>query len=505
MLRHHWIRGFGVSLAAVGLGVACFFFSGSPSTTSASPLSGAGVLAQERAQEASIPDVAERVSPAVVSVYTSRPAPVMRNLDPELAPLIPRFGVPFGDGQRPQTEQSLGSGVIVAPDGVILTNNHVVDHAQDIRVVLNDRREFVARILGRDPKTDIAVLRIDAKGLTVLPFGDSAKMRIGETVLAVGNPLGVGQTVSKGIISAKGRGNVGITDYEDFLQTDAAINPGNSGGALVSLRGELIGLNSAIATRTGGFQGIGFAIPSNLVRQVMDLLLKNGKVSRGQMGVLVQDLTPQLAAAFADAPKEGVLIGDVIKQSPADKAGLKRGDIILKLDGEPVHSASELRNRVSLRGAGQEVRLTLWRNKDTQEITLKLRQEPREEKADQEGDEEESNARAERGSASGVKGLRVSPATPSLLRKAGLPQDLHGLVVVSVEAPAAFAGLKDGDLVVEVNRKPVESVQEFRRAVREGTDNVLLSVRRGPGLLYLVGSKDPAGMRDPAPKSGENY
>ena len=287
------------ALAMAALTTCSFLSCGTPGLASSPP-------AQQEAflQDASIPDVAERVSPAVVSIYSSRPVAVV-------SPFGQGYESPFGPGRAEQ--QSLGSGAIVSPDGVILTNNHVVDHARDIRVVLADRREFVAKVVGTDRKTDLAVLRIDAKNLPVLPFGDSSKIRVGETVIAVGNPLGVGQTVSRGIISAKGRANVGITDYEDFLQTDAAINPGNSGGALVSLRGELIGINTAIASRTGGFQGIGFAIPSNMARQVMDVLIKDGKVSRGQMGVMVQDLTPALAATMEGAPKDGVLVGDVME------------------------------------------------------------------------------------------------------------------------------------------------------------------------------------------------
>jgi serine protease Do len=480
------------AMAAAALVLGGVGFLGMTSTSKAS---GGAVLFQERAQEASIPDIAERVSPAVVSIYTTRP------LSAPGGDLEDFFGRGAGRGQRPQSEQALGSGIIVAADGIVLTNNHVVDHASEIRVVLADKREFTPRMVRKDPKTDVAVLRIDAKNLPVLPFGDSSKMRIGETVLAVGNPLGVGQTVSKGIISAKGRANVGVTDYEDFLQTDAAINPGNSGGALVNLRGELIGLNTAIASRTGGFQGIGFAIPSNMAKQVMDLLLKGGTISRGQMGVLVQDLTPQLSAAFPDAPKEGVLVGDVLDKSPAQKAGLERGDIILKLDGEPVRSASELRNRVALRGAGQDVRLSVFRKKETKEFTIKLRGEVAEAKDAEKGldDEEGAAPRNERGAALDVAGLRGTAATPATLRRLELPADLHGVVVVAVGGSAMMSGVREGDLILECNRKPVTSVQDLRKAVHEGPDSAVLLVRRGPGSLYYALPKDAS------PARGENY
>ncbi len=478
---NRWVAG---SLALALVATLSFLACGTPGLASPAPEQSAPTL-----QDASIPDVVERVSPAVVSIYTSRPIPAASPYD-----------LPFGGSKAEQ--QSLGSGAIVTADGVILTNNHVVDHGRDIRVVLADRREFVAKVVGTDRKTDLAVLRIDAKGLPTLPLGDSSKTRVGETVIAVGNPLGVGQTVSRGIISAKGRANVGVTDYEDFLQTDAAINPGNSGGALVSLRGELIGVNTAIASRTGGFQGIGFAIPSNMARQVMDLLLKDGKVSRGQMGIIVQDLTPALAATMDGAPKEGVLVGDVLEKSPAEKAGLRRGDVVTKLDGDAVRSSSELRNRVALRGAGKEVRLTVWHGGEVKDLTVKLRAEVEEKKgAETTADEDDSEAGVERGSTSGLAGVRVMPATPAQLRRAGLPSSLRGLFVASVEAPATHSGLHVGDLIVEVNHKAVESVADLRREVQDGPKSALVAVRRGAGTLFVALPKDSSGGW----RKGESY
>ena len=482
---NRWVVG---ALALATLTTCSFLSCGTSGLASSPPAQQEPLL-----QDASIPDVVERVSPAVVSIYTSRPVAVVTPYD-----------LPFGSSRGEQ--QSLGSGAIVAADGIILTNNHVVDHGRDIRIVLADRREFPAKVVGTDRKTDLAVLRIDAKNLPTLPFGDSAKIRVGETVIAVGNPLGVGQTVSRGIISAKGRANVGITDYEDFLQTDAAINPGNSGGALVSLRGELIGINTAIASRTGGFQGIGFAIPSNMARQVMDLLLKEGKVSRGQMGVMVQDLTPALAVTMEGAPKDGVLVGDVMEKSPAEKAGLRRGDVITKLDGDAVRSSSELRNRVALRGAGKEVRLTVWRGGETKDLTIKLRAEAEEKKVTETAtDEDEPEARAERGSASGLAGVRVTPATPALLRRAGLSANLRGVFVTSSEPPASHAGLHEGDLIVEVNHKPIESVADLRKGVEEGPKNALVVVRRGAGTLFVPIPKDSSRSSDKGWRKGESY
>jgi serine protease Do len=438
------------------------------------------VVPQDHAADPSIPDVVERVVPAVVSIYSTR-------LSPEHAP---EMELPFGRGLRPQQpmEQGLGSGVIVAADGVILTNNHVVQSADDIRVVLSDRREFKAKVVGTDPRADLAVLRIPAKDLLTLPFGDSSRMRVGETVLAVGNPLGVGQTVSRGIISAKGRANVGVAEFEDFLQTDAAINPGNSGGALVNLKGELIGINTAIASRTGGFQGIGFAIPSSMAHEIMALLLKNGRVSRGQLGIMIQELTPMIAKSIEKAPAHGVLLSDVVAKSPAEKAGLQRGDIIVKVEGEAVETPGALRNRVALRGSGTEVTLELWREGRVRTVTVTLRGDSRNETA--RIPSEEANADDARGSATGLPGVRVTPAYPGSLSKRGLPEDLKGLLVTSVDASATMHGLREGDLILEVNRKPVTTVQEMKAAAADSREAVLLTIRRKEGTIFVAVPKE---------------
>jgi serine protease Do len=433
---------------------------------------------QERETEPGIPDIVDRVTPAVVSIYSTR--------EVARSPVDPFFFPPGYERLPRPREQGMGSGVLIAADGVVLTNNHVIDKASDLRVVLPDRREFKAKVVGRDPKTDIGLLRIEAKDLPFLTFGDSSKVRVGETVLAIGNPMGVGLTVSKGIVSAKGRANVGVADYEDFLQTDAAINPGNSGGALVNLRGELVGIPTAIATRTGGFQGIGFAIPSNMAREVMDILLKDGKVNRGQMGVLVQDLTPQLARGIEGAPEGGVLVSEVASGSPAEKAGLKPGDVILKVDGQAVASSSQLRNRVALKGAGSEVKLEVWRDQKTREYAVRLRK--MEDKVAGSGDSEDPVADQEGGADSGLAGVTVTPATPALLRRSGLPDDVKGLVITEIDSErvSPWLGLREGDVIVEVNRKPVESAAEMRKAVKEGKRSALLTVRRRGGTLYVA-------------------
>ena len=258
------------------------------------------------------------------------------------------FGDQFGNGTpnrqfKAPRQQGLGSGVIVTKDGYILTNNHVVDGAQDVKVTLQDGREFTAKIIGRDPKSDVAVIKIDAKDLPVVPMADSDKVQVGDVVLAVGNPFGVGQTVTTGIVSATGRGNLGIEDYEDFIQTDAAINPGNSGGALVDVEGRLIGINTAIYSRSGGNQGIGFAIPSDLARDVMGSLISDGKVTRGYLGVMIQDVTPALAKEFKLKDNTGALVGDVVPKGPADKAGLKDGDVVLECNGKAISDSRRLR------------------------------------------------------------------------------------------------------------------------------------------------------------------
>jgi serine protease Do len=415
-----------------------------------------------------IPDVVERVTPAVVSIFTSRSSTASSSTADPLG----LFGV------STKNELGLGSGVIARSDGIIVTNHHVVDAGAELRVVLADRREFRARVIGRDPQTDIAVLRIDAEGLRTIPFGDSGRARVGETVLAIGNSFGIGQTVSCGILTAKGRANVGIVDDEDFLQTDAAVNPGNSGGPLLNLDGEVIGINTAIATRSGGFQGIGFAIPSRMVREILEHLLREGRVSRGQLGVVVQDLTPSLARAFS-APEPGVIITEVPEKGAAREAGLRRGDVLLKLDGEAVESTSALRHRAAMRGGGAKVRLDVWRDHKVHQVVVRLQElqdpsaaVPAEE--DAKGDEP-----------FGPGGITVSAVSRDLLRRAGCSDEDGGVLVTTLPAAATFAGLRRGDVIVEVRGKAVRKVDDFREAVAHSPDPVLLRVRRPEGSVYV--------------------
>ena len=428
------------------------------------------------AAEGVVPDAVERVAPAVVSVYATRTtARKTTSLDP--------LGVSDSSGR---TEQGLGSGVIVRADGVIVTNHHVVEGATELRVVLSDRREYRGRLLGCDPQTDVALVRIGAEALPIVAFGDSSQVRVGETVLAIGNSLGIGQTVSSGIVSAKGRANVGILDDEDFLQTDAAINPGNSGGPLINLKGEVIGINTAIATRTGGFQGVGFAIPSRLVTEILEVLLREGRIRRGQLGVTMQDLTPALARAFKDGPPRGVIVTDAPAQGAAREAGIRRGDIIVKLDGRPVESGTELRHRLAMRGAGTRVTLELWRNRKTLEIAVRLQEvgggPPGRAKADDSDDEELA------GAACGIQGVGVGAVTPDMLRRAGVEEE-GGVIVLSVLPSSPASGLRRGDLIVEADLKAVRSSADLREAVRHSDGPVLLRVRRPEGCVYLSVSK----------------
>jgi serine protease Do len=329
-------------------------------------------------------EVTKATKPAVVNISTTK---VIRFRE---APLNPFFNDPFFrrffgpdffrefGGPRERREQSLGSGVIVSHDGYIVTNNHVVEGASEIKVLVGDNREFTGKVVATDPRTDVAVVKISGRDLPLVPWGDSDRLQVGEWVLAIGNPFGLNQTVTAGIISATGRANVGIADYEDFIQTDAAINPGNSGGALVNVRGELIGINTAIFSRSGGYMGIGFAIPSNMARQVMEALVKQGKVTRGWLGVHMQPLTPELAKKFGLKEPQGLLVGDVSEGSPAAAAGIKRGDVILEFAGKKVEDPVHLRNEVAATEPGKRVPVKIWRNNKELILQVEIGELPKE-------------------------------------------------------------------------------------------------------------------------------
>ena len=429
--------------------------------------------------------VVKTVLPSVVNISSSKIVH-SREESAEQMPMDPFFRQFFGAGEghfnipKDRKEKALGSGIIVSPEGYILTNNHVVDGATDVRVTLSDKREFQARIVGTDPKTDVAILKIDAEKLSPITIGDSSKVEVGDVALAIGDPFGVGQTVTKGIISATGRGNLGIEAYEDFLQTDAPINPGNSGGALVNDRGELVGINTAIITHgSGGSEGIGFAVPVNLARNVMDQILKNGKVTRAYLGILPQDVTPTMAKAFGEKEAKGVVVGDVTASSPAQEAGVQRGDIIQELNGKPVADSNQLRMTISMMEPGTTVNLKLIRNGSPRELPVKLAEMPTETAKVKTGEEGVEKA---------MDGVEVSNLNPQISEQLNLPPSTKGVVVADVDPASkmAEAGLQKGDVIEEVNHQPVKNVSEFQSAVRKGGSDPLFLVNREGRTLFIA-------------------
>jgi serine protease Do len=401
----------------------------------------------------------------------------------------PFFRQFFGDqgGEPPQTpetqrEQSLGSGVIVNGDGYILTNNHVIAGASDIEVFTPDRKKYKAKVIGTDPQTDVGVLKIEATGLPAITLADSSTLKVGDVVFAIGDPFGVGETATAGIVSATGRALRGaIERYEDFIQTDAAINPGNSGGALIDIHGYLVGINTAIlAGNGGGNQGIGFAIPVNMARNVMEQIVQHGRVIRGQLGVRVQPVDPDMAKVLGLDRGRGALVGDVIPNSPAAKAGIQRGDVILELNGQEVNGPEDLSVRVAQTPPGSNVHLKVYRNGQTRDVTVTLT-ELAEQKTPSGGGEE--------GGGAALSGLKVENLTPDIARELQLPANTTGVVVTSIDpsSPAAAAGIQRGDVIQEVNRKPVHNVDEYRQAM-EGTSGkpVLLLVNRGGSTRYVL-------------------
>jgi serine protease Do len=443
---------------------------------------------------------AKRAMPSVVKISASKlvKAPAgFQGDDGDNQQLDPLFRQFFGRGfggngggnfqaPKPHREGGLGSGVIVSPDGYILTNNHVVDGATDVTVTLADRREFKARVIGTDPKIDLALIKIDASGLPAITVGDSSKLQVGDAVLAIGNPYGVGQTVTMGIVSATDRTGLGIEDYEDFIQTDASINPGNSGGALVNDRGELVGINTAILSHgSGGNQGIGFAVPVNLARNVMDQLATHGHVTRSYLGVSVQEVTPAIAKAMDLNVIGGALVSDVTPDSPAARAGLQTGDVITAINGTPINDSNQLRMTVSMMTPDQNVKLKVLRNHQEREFTVSLGQMPEERQLraglNSNGDNGEES--------SSLQGISVANIDSDTAQQLHLKPGTKGVVVTEVDpsSQAAANGLQEGDVIQEVNRQPVTNVQDFRRAMRQGNKgDELLLVNRGGNRIFLA-------------------
>ncbi len=418
--------------------------------------------------------VAEKVKPAVVNISTSKTVKTPRL--PFDDPMLRKF---FGEGQ-PQKQKvfSLGSGVIATPNGYIVTCNHVIEGAEDIVVRLNDGRVMKGKIVGLDSRTDIAIIKITGENLPTITWGDSDKLMTGSVVIAIGNPYGLNQTVTMGIVSATGRSGIGLVDYEDFFQTDAAINPGNSGGALVNSKGELIGINDAIFSTTGGYQGIGFAIPSDMAKNVMDSIISQGKVIRGYLGVQVQPLTADLAKQFGMKDEKGILVVDVTEGSPADEGGLKRGDIIVSYDGKDVDNPFQLKNLVASTKPGEKVDMKIIRDGkplSTSVTITELTSGPG------------STPVAEIDNA--LKGVVVQDLNADLLRHLGITRDIQGVVVIGVdEASRALGVLKKGDIIMEINKTEVHNTEEFKIAASKVSqnDSVLLLILRSGVVQYLT-------------------
>ncbi len=445
-----------LSILALSLGIAL----------STGPAQAAMPLAVNGQELPSLAPIVERVTPAVVNISVSGKK-VSRQSIPE------PFRFFFGPDMPPEQLQerpfqALGSGVIVDADkGYVITNFHVIDSADEIKVTLKDGREFKAKKIGEDEQSDIALLQIKADKLSALPFADSDQLRVGDFTIAIGNPFGLGQTVTSGIVSALGRSGLNIENLENFIQTDAAINSGNSGGALLDLKGELIGINTAILGPNGGNIGIGFAIPSNMVRDLMAQILKYGEVRRGVLGIMGGELSADLAKAFGYDKQNGAFVSQVMPGSAADQAGIKAGDIIVTLDGKPVHSFGELRAKIATMGAGKVVSLGIIRDGKSQDVKVTLKQA------------EQTQAQAS-ALHPALEGATLSNTAPGVEPK--------GVQVTELDdrSPAALVGLRKGDIILGVNRQRTNNLKELSKALKNNTDILALNIRRGDANLFLV-------------------
>jgi serine protease Do len=456
-------------------------------------LDGPDIDALERQNQA-YERIAKAVTPAIVAIQSTQVIKIQQSpffLDPFFrqffGDMFPQFNIP-----REQRQHALGSGVIVSPEGYIVTNNHVVAKATEIQVLLSDKRTFKGKVVGADPQTDVAVIKIEASGLPSAPFGDSDQLKVGDTVLAFGNPFGQWFTVTRGIVSALGRSGMGIEGFENFIQTDAAINPGNSGGALVSVRGQVVGINTAILSGNsgpggeGGSVGIGFAIPSNMAKHVMEDLVKTGKVTRGYLGIEIRSLDEGLAKQFKVPDTAGALVEDVSAGSPAEKAGIKNGDVIRKINGQVVEDSGQLTAMTTNLNPGAEATLEILRDGQPMTIKVTLGERP-------------TNLSAQGGPGAvqeGVlRGITVQNLTPSIREQLGLPENVTGVVITQLDpnSPAAQQGLQSGDVIQSIKHQPVHSVTDFNRLAAQAKGQTLLRIiRQGTGY-YVVISPDEAG------------
>ena len=449
-------------------------------------------VARETRPAVSYTSVVKKVAPNVVNIYTARNSRGDGRVPMLDDPIFRRFFGPLEGIPRERRQRSLGSGVIVTEDGYILTNNHVVENADEIKVVFADgQQEFSATVVGTDPETDIAVIKVEGKTLPAITTGNSDLLEVGDVVLAIGNPFGVGQTVTEGIVSAKSRGGMGIVDYEDFIQTDASINPGNSGGGLVDTEGRLVGVNTAILSQSGGNQGIGFAVPINLVRYVMEQIVTEGKVTRGYLGVVLQPVTPELAAEFKLPKPMGALVSDVSPRSPAARAGLKEGDVIIEFNGKKVIDSRSLRLAASQMKPGTEATVKVVRDGKERTFTVTLGELPNQ-RLSRTGRPEGRGPNTEPGFLPGVQIADLDARARSELK---VPEEIRGGVLVTdvvPTSPAASAGLRAGDVILEINRKPVSNVNEARKLARDSKgERTLLRVWSDGGTRYVaVPNKD---------------
>jgi serine protease Do len=430
----------------------------------------------------SLSEVAEGVKPSVVNISTKKTVSLKDHPFGEFFndPLFKRF---FGDkfhqfeGRRKFQTPSLGSGVIVTDDGYILTNNHVVQDVEEIKVVLHDKQEFEGKVIGTDPKSDLAIVKVAAEGLPAIKMGTSDSLKVGELVIAIGNPFGLGNTITMGIVSAVGRSNVGIAEYEDFIQTDAAINPGNSGGALVNIRGELVGINTAIFSTSGGYMGIGFAIPSDMAKTIMQSIITYGKVVRGWLGVTIQNVTADLAKHFDIEEEKGALVTNVLKDTPAEKAGLKRGDVIIEFNGKSVKDSTDLRNQVAGTLPDTAVKIKLIREGEFVVLDATIGEQP-------------SKMAGVRSTYENVlAGVHVQNLTPDIKQKLDIPEKAAGVIITNIEGDSpALENLKRNDIIQEINKKDIKDTEDFKEMASkiDSKESALILVFRSGGYIYVT-------------------